>query len=139
MPVDFRDASERHWDDAGHLFTNARLANADHLFGLAAECAMKAVMRGLGMTLRPNDRPEDPYAVHINLLWDQFITFAHGRGGAHYANMLSGGRNPFDDWHVRQRYDHRNQFSQTVVENHQQASEETNRVLEEALLNGDVA
>ena len=139
MPVDFRDASERHWDDAGHLFTHTRLANADHLFGLAAECALKAVMLALGMNLRPNGRPEDPYAIHINRLWDEFITFARGRGGAHYVAMLRGGQNPFDDWHVSQRYDHRTQFRQTVVENHRQASEETIRVLEAAILNGDVS
>ena len=139
MPVDFRDASERHWDDAGHLFANIRLPNADHLFGLAAECALKAVMLALGMRLRPTGRPEDPYAVHINRLWDEFITFAHSRGGAHYAAMLSGNPNPFYDWDVNQRYDHRTQFSQVIVINHQQGAEETMQVLETAVLNGDVA
>jgi hypothetical protein len=139
MPVDFRDSSERHWDDSGTLFTNNKLANADHLLGMAAECAMKAVMRSLGMTLSLAGRPEEPYAVHINLLWDEFITFAHGRGGAHYADMLSGNPNPFSDWHVNQRYNHRAQFSEPIVKNHHQAAKEIMQVLQAAILNGDVA
>lgn len=82
MPVDFRDAAERHWEDAGHLLADARLANSDHLFGLSAECALKSVMLELGMRLKNNGKPEVPYAVHINKLWDEFITFAHNRGGS---------------------------------------------------------
>ena len=44
MSVDFRDAAERHWTDAWLLFGNNRVANSDHLIGMAAECALKAVM-----------------------------------------------------------------------------------------------
>ncbi|MHB9072065.1 MAG: SAM-dependent methyltransferase [Desulfobaccales bacterium] len=140
MPPDFRDASERHWDDSGHLFTNTRLANADHLLGLASECALKAVMLGLGMTLRPDGAPADwKYRQHIKLLWDEFKTFAQNRSAAHYAAMLGGNPNPFDNWDVNQRYGHRTQFSEPVVRNHHQAAEKTMRVLKSAILNGDVA
>lgn len=38
MPVDFRDAADRHFTDAGLLSQARRLANADHLYGVAAEC-----------------------------------------------------------------------------------------------------
>lgn len=31
MPVDFRDAAERHWEDAEYLLEASRIANADHL------------------------------------------------------------------------------------------------------------
>jgi hypothetical protein len=50
MP-DYRDAAERHWEDAGFLINDNRIANTDHLFGMAAECALKAVMQTLGMKL----------------------------------------------------------------------------------------
>jgi len=54
-------------------------ANADHLFGLAAECALKAVMQALGMlSLRSDGVPADKkHKVHINDLWNEFITFAN--------------------------------------------------------------
>jgi len=42
-PEDFLDAHERHWEDAELLFGNRRWANADHLYGLAAECGLKAL------------------------------------------------------------------------------------------------
>ena len=49
FPADFRDAHLRHWQDAELLFEHQRWANADQLYGLSAECGLKAVMRALGM------------------------------------------------------------------------------------------
>ena len=138
MPVDFRDAAKRHWEDSGYLFADTRLANADHLFGLSAECALKSVMQGLGMRLVNNNKPEDPYACHINALWDEFITFAHNRGGAKYANKIDGSPNPFDDWDVNQRYDHRSIFTVAKANKHQQAAKTTMIILQSAILDGGV-
>ena len=139
MPVDFRDAAERHSEDAGHLLGDARSANADHLFGLSAECALKAVMLSLGMTLRPDGAPEDrQHRVHINQLWNEFVTFAHDRSGAHYAARMAGVLNPFDDWDVNQRYQHRSSITRELAEKHQQAAMTAKQVLETAVLNGDV-
>ena len=42
-------ALQRHWEDAELLFSEKRLANADHLYGFSAECGLKAVMEALGM------------------------------------------------------------------------------------------
>ena len=139
MPVDFRDAAERHWEDAGHLLANIRLANADHLFGLSAECALKAVMLSLGMPLRPDGEPADRlHRVHINRLWNEFVAFAHDRGGARYTAGINGISNPFDDWDINQRYDHRSGFASKVVENHQRAALIAKKILETAVLNGDI-
>ena len=138
MPVDFRDATERHWEDAGYLFADTRLANADHLFGLSAECALKAVMQGLGMKLVNNSMPEAPYACHINKLWDEFITFVQNRGGARYATKINVAPNPFDDWDIYQRYDHRSIITEVKAENHRQAAETTMGILQAAIINGDV-
>ena len=44
-PANFVDAHHRHWEDAQLLFRNHRWANADQLYGLCAECGLKAVMR----------------------------------------------------------------------------------------------
>jgi len=139
MPVDFRDAAERHWEDGEHLLTDARLANADHLFGLSAECALKAVMFSLGMALRPDGAPADRHLrVHINQLWNEFDTFAHDRNGAHYAAQLSGISTPFNGWDVNQRYQHRSGITREIAEKHQIGAMTAKRVLETAVPNGDV-
>jgi hypothetical protein len=99
----FEEAAQRHWDDAELLSDHHRWPNADHLYGFAAECALKAVMVGLGMQLGPTGKPPKPYAVHIHQLWDQFLTFASGQGQARYAAMMQQS-NPFSAWHESQRY-----------------------------------
>lgn len=50
MKTDFHDAHERHWDDAERLFEAQRWANADHLYGVAAECGLKWLMVHFGMS-----------------------------------------------------------------------------------------
>jgi hypothetical protein len=139
MPPDFRDAAERHWEDATYLLADSRLANADHLFGLSAECALKAVMLGLGMLLRPDGAPQETgHRKHIDKLWDEFIGFATGRGGVRYAAMLSGVSNPFADWDVAHRYVHRNHVLGAAGMQHHAGCVMTRQVLDAALLDGVV-
>lgn len=137
MAVDFRDAAKRHWDDAGHLTIDSRHPNADHLFGIAAECALKAVMGALGMRRRPSGDPDEArHRVHIDRLWDEFRTFASGRSAAHYVTLLPAGRNPFHNWDASQRYSNRSQFVRATVVLHQQGAEATMQVLQRARLDG---
>lgn len=51
MNADFLDANARHQHDADLLFDRQRWANADHLYGLAAECGLKRLMVTFGMLL----------------------------------------------------------------------------------------
>ncbi|MDX9755575.1 MAG: SAM-dependent methyltransferase, partial [bacterium] len=118
METDFVDAAKRHWEDANFLLDENRLANADHLFGLSAECALKAVMKGLGMPVRPDGSPSQ-YRIHINRLWDEFISFAQKQNGARYEVYLAGQCNPFFDWDIAQRYSPRSEFTQPDVQHHQ--------------------
>ena len=55
-PADFVDAHRRHWEDAELLFDHQRWANADQLYGLSAECGLKAVMQILGMPVDDQGR-----------------------------------------------------------------------------------
>lgn len=105
---DFADSARRHFDDAELLLEGARLAGADHLFGLSAECAIKASLVALGAKtdgLGDIDRPG--HAVHVNRLWKLLpnIPEAQGRQGAALQSLIK--IDPFSDWHVNQRYDHR--------------------------------
>jgi hypothetical protein len=140
MPTDYRDAAERHWKDADYLSVDNRPANADHLFGLSAECALKAVMQGLGMSLRPNGAPVDKqHRIHINALWDEFSAFAHTRNGVRYATDIDSKPNPFDDWDVAQRYCHRSEIIQAILENHRQGARTAIEVFKTAVLDGVVS
>ena len=117
-PADFRDAHRRHWHDAELLFKHQRWANADQLYGLSAECGLKAVMVGLGM-VGPQGAPPQRYRKHVNELWPQFVTFVSGPSTSNY--VLPEGR-PFDDWSITDRYAHRKGFTEAGVCPHRSAA-----------------
>ena len=136
----YADATRRHWDDGLFLLEDRRLANADHLFGLAAECALKAVMLPLGMKLRPSGAPEDRRHGHIDRLWDEFGAFVSSRGGARYGALLSADQNPFaGSWKVDQRYDSRSGFTLAAVASHRDGAQTAKRCLDAAVLDGVIA
>ncbi|MFI6027887.1 hypothetical protein [Amycolatopsis magusensis] len=106
----FGKAARRHFDDAQLLHGAGRFANADHLAGVAAECALKAVlMEFLGGTLnqkgRPSHsaRPSGGAYSHLPGLWSDIAAAAHGRTSAVFSSLISG-QNPFDAWNIAERY-----------------------------------
>ncbi|MBF0422870.1 MAG: SAM-dependent methyltransferase [Magnetococcales bacterium] len=119
MQTDFMDAHDRHWEDAENLFQARRWANADHLYGLAAECGMKQLMLAFGMKYDiSKDLPDDPDdRKHVNSLWERFESYRSGQPqGAGYALTAT---NPFADWDVKQRYANQSHFNQAHVAAHQ--------------------
>jgi len=137
--VDYSGAAKRHWGDAGHLLTDQRLPNADQLFGLSAECALKAVMVGLGMVLRVDGAPDEKrHRVHINELWDEFLTFVSNRGGARYSAQLSTVSSPFADWDVGQRYAPGSTIMANQVQGHQAGARLAQKCLDAAILDGAI-
>ena len=127
-PSDFADAHERHWQDAELLFEHHRWANADQLYGMSAECGLKAVMQELGMPLDDTGRPEREYRKHVNELWLVFQDFASGRDGARYLKMLPSG-NPFANWAIDDRYGKSDDFRPTEVVPHREATEQIARMV----------
>ena len=139
MSLDYCDAANRHWQDANYLLNDDRLANADQLFGLSAECALKAVMLPLGMQLKPNGVPVDKRHGHIDKLWDEFETFVETRGGAGYAAILASQPNPFaNGWMVDQRYHARSTILKHTVNNHHNGAKLAKICLDMAILDGIV-
>lgn len=118
MQADFLDAHERHWGDAETLFRTSRWANADHLYGIAAECGLKRLMVVFGM---PSDSSTGRPAhasdrKHVNDIWQRFESYRSGKvEGVGYALSVS---NPFGDWDVSDRYAHRSNFDTERVERH---------------------
>ncbi len=126
---DFADAHERHWQDAEQLFGQPRWANADHLYGLSAECGLKAV-------LETEKQPiEGQYRKHVDRLWRQFESFVDGRTTAPYLSKLPGGA-PFQDWSVDQRYAHQRHFGRTQVEPHRDAARKIRDMVQHAIQSG---
>lgn len=105
MSVSFTEAAGRHATDAKLLDSATRTANANQLWGLAAECALKAVLRAVEPTVfEPNGLPRKPYKEHIDKLWPEVIKFFSGRSEAHLAAVLPSA-NAFALWSVHARYD----------------------------------
>lgn len=69
MQADYLDAHNRHWQDAESLFDSNRSANADHLYGMAAECGLKRLMLAFGMKFdSAKDRPSSTDDRHLDSL-----------------------------------------------------------------------
>ena len=132
MPVteDFSNAASRYWCDANLLLQQARFATADHLFGVSAECALKAVMVSLSGSAKLSGR----YKIHLPKIWDEFIAYMPSSGTNAYASLLAA--NPFTSWDVGDRYGHENDFTQVRATNHRNAALQAQEVLEQAKLDG---
>ena len=118
LPDDFVDAHRRHWTDAELLYGRERWPNADHLYGLSAECGLKAVMQRLGMPAKICRK----YRKHVDELWPKFEDFAQERDGARYLELRPDGK-PFADWSIHDRYANRKHFDQGRVGPHREAAQ----------------
>jgi len=99
------------------------LANADHLYGLAAECGLKA----LSEKLVPSGilEPKQDF-VHIMedkkpaTAWSRYQTHLVGHALATRLSVPTS--NPFSDWSVSQRYAHESCFDLLCVERHRRGA-----------------
>ena len=130
MPIDFLDAMERHWHDAQLLGSpgQLRLANADHLDGMAAVCGLKALMAIEGMDLENNETHKKKYKKHINATWAHFSDFRQGT----LATYVLTSKNPFNDWLVDQRYAAEANFDAARVDNHKTGAKQVYDLVERA-------
>jgi hypothetical protein len=121
LPANFFDAHERHHDDATSLYDRQRWANADHLFGVAAECGLKALIVGMkGGALSNNEKRHINEATKPENAWDIFETYLNGHILGTKYTLPSA--NPFLDWDISDRYAHQSNFDSTVVEPHREGA-----------------
>jgi hypothetical protein len=136
MNSDFLDAHFRHWEDADQLFGMGCWANADQLFGMCAECGLKRLMRAFGMPFDVNrDRPQERQdREHADGVWARYEAYRSGHHqGAHYSLPTT---NPYQNWHVSQRYANRNQFDEVRVRPHRDGAEEVRKLIQKARREG---
>ncbi|MBF0630201.1 MAG: hypothetical protein HQL89_04335 [Magnetococcales bacterium] len=113
---DYYDAAERHRRDAELLFKAGRMANADHLYGLAAECLLKAFWERHFHDHFTHGKKNRKFPhMDGNRLWNDFMIFMDGRAGIMLPWRFLEGC-PYDDWHVSQRYCNERDIMQERVE-----------------------
>lgn len=132
VKADFLDAFERHWVDAELLFKKERLPNADHLFGVAAECGLKRLMLSFGMPCKDNGPKDIKDRKHANEIWNRYETYRSGRGSLDY--ILP--QNPFTDWDVSDRYANSSNFNSAKVSKHQAGARTVRDLIKKAQLAG---
>jgi hypothetical protein len=138
--TDFDSSAKRHIVDAELLHAHFRPANADHLAGLAAECALKALIAGyLGGRINQNDlvvHPDTgmPIKKHVNTLWPEMSTIVRSRSVNALVPLLTS--QPFADWKVDERYCDGSHLTPAAVAGHISAARTVVGILEQAHLDG---
>ena len=138
-PPDFNSSAKRHMTDAELLHANLRHPNADHLAGLAAECALKALIAGyLGGHIDRNNLVVHPdtgqIKKHINTLWPEMATIVRNRSVNALMPLLTS--TPFADWKVEERYSDGSHLTPEAVAAHMSAARTAVGILEQAHLDG---
>ena len=136
--ADFANAHLRHWRDAEFLFRAGRWANADQLYGLSAECGLKAVMVADGLPVDAAGSPRArKYKKHVNTLWDIFRTFVQGRQTGRLLHRLPQS-NPFAKWSVDNRYANGVHFNERSVDPRRTAARRVRNFYLRLKVNGHV-
>ena len=136
MQADFLDAHYRHWQDAEQLFASGRWANADHLYGVAAECGLKHLMLAFGMSVdQKTGRPQDDKdRRHINNISGRFESYRSGKvTGTDYTLPASGF---FDQWDISDRYAHHSNFDSLRAQSRQTGAEFVCQLIKKAQRDG---
>lgn len=137
MQADYFDAHERHWDDAQRLFQAQRWANADHLYGMAAECGLKALMGKLSSQGALDPRQDFVHVMEdkkANTAWSRYQSYLSGHVLATKLSLPMP--NPFSDWLVSQRYAHQSNFDQARAQGHQTGAQAVRNLIAKAQRDG---
>lgn len=150
MSVSYKESAKRHFDDATHLKSvrGTSLGNSSQLFGISAECSLKALLIGLGLAVDASGGVQERRQFgHLPFLWREFVAFAHGRGGSMYVWLLNSVNptnppNPFTGWSVDDRYRSNawlgSHIRPTVVTQQRADSQRCLQALQQAILDGIV-
>ncbi|MDN5655683.1 MAG: hypothetical protein L0G46_11455 [Kocuria sp.] len=134
MAIDFANAHDRHQRDASYLEQTGHPSNADHLYGFAAECGLKALMTLFGMPVKTSGDPEDSADwKHINHLWHRYSMYTSAPYSAIY--QLDD-ENSFNDWLASDRYAADTHVTPPRLTRHRGGAERVHALVERARMEG---
>lgn len=115
--IDLRASARRHLEAADSLLTGKRKDVAGYLYGLAAECAVKAMMYGAFVSggSATVTRREDPYFSHFPDLKTMLRDNLSGRNGAKLAPFVNNDAF-MNSWSTKMRYSHGKDISPAWIE-----------------------
>lgn len=118
-------AAKRHFEDGKCLYGHGgqHLAGADHLFGLAVECALKRnLVKARLLSLSPDGRPHQDNLKggrgHCPGIWAEYLLYL---GNVRTLPPISKD-NPFSDWDISDRYADGRAVGSEQVERHRSAA-----------------
>lgn len=134
MTTDFVGAHDRHHADARLLENAARFSNADHLYGFAAECGLKALMTQFGMPVTGTGDPQRNLdKVHADRLWTRYSTYLSAPDTTRYQLDTE---NYFDDWQVADRYASDEHVTSARLTKHRDGAEHVHDLVKQARMEG---
>ncbi|EPG3323469.1 TPA: hypothetical protein N2A03_005867 [Pseudomonas aeruginosa] len=114
---DMESASHRNFQAAQTLHSNQHRHAAGYLYGLAAECAIKAMMLQAGIPVRPQDeRGDDPYYAHFPNLKTILRENMQGRRASGALARFINDDRFFSQWDIKVRYCKNDQVSSGWIE-----------------------
>lgn len=119
----FEQAALRHYEDAETLKDRGAYPNADHLFGFAAECALKVALARTPGQLTGEGNLTKGYYLHINKLWGPAALLMSSTRLFPGLYTVLKSTNPFNDWSEEQRYASGEYITPAVVEKHRSAAQ----------------
>lgn len=128
---DYQNASERHLQDAELLFnqTPKRLANASYLFGLSAECSLKAIARKLEPAAKFGGKKG-----HIPDLFSELQNVSPRIGiNPDLVRDIASLEPQFSNWTVSQRYASQTTFALQTVLDEQTGSKQAHLLMTNCL------
>lgn len=103
---DMRAAAYRHWEAAEELAVGKRRDVAGYLYGIAAECGIKAMMIDINIRPLPNaERREDPFYAHFPDLRTMLRSRLAGRLAGPLWQFISNDAF-MNHWSTDMRYSH---------------------------------
>lgn len=113
--IDLENSAERHFVASEQLYGNAQSKGvAGYLYGIAAECAIKALMRDSGIRSDNGNRQADPYYAHFPSLKTLLSNRIQGRHSQTLSRFMSGSF--MREWDIVMRYAPENDIPQGRVD-----------------------
>lgn len=121
MADDYANAATRHFRDGELLAQEARISNADQLFGFAAECAIKSALV-CSSACADDGALIKRYREHINKLWGLAVLNISAQRFRGLVAVLKGLPQPFSDWSTDRRYEADAAVTDVALQIHRQAA-----------------